>query len=90
MVEVRFDVNLTFLRIGQMIANMVFLAHMLGCFWFYMAVIVGSAAAALERCLPTLRPSVPTPSARTQPCRHTDNADSAHKCLIGCSWRLLA
>ena len=39
--EIKFDLNLTFLRIVQMVANMLFLAHMLGCFWFYMAAIVG-------------------------------------------------
>ena len=39
--EIRFDLNLTFLRIVQMVAQMVFLAHMLGCFWFYTAACVG-------------------------------------------------
>jgi len=40
-IEVRFDLNLTFMRICQMVLNLLFLAHMLGCFWFYMAVLVG-------------------------------------------------
>lgn len=39
--EIRFDLNLTFLRIIQMVANLLMLAHMLGCFWFYMASLVG-------------------------------------------------
>ena len=39
--EIKFDFNLTFLRIFQMVINMVFLAHMLGCFWFYCAALVG-------------------------------------------------
>ena len=39
--EIKFDLNLTFLRIVQMVLNMLFLAHMLGCFWFYTAAIVG-------------------------------------------------
>lgn len=43
-IEVRFDLNLTFMRICQMVLNLLFLAHMLGCFWFYMAVLVGCAA----------------------------------------------
>lgn len=37
----RFDVNLTFLRICQMLASLLFLAHLLGCFWFYVAALVG-------------------------------------------------
>ena len=36
MLEIRFDLNLTFLRIVQMILKLVFLAHMLGCFWCYL------------------------------------------------------
>jgi|LauGreDrversion2_2_1035103.scaffolds.fasta_scaffold04374_2 CRP-like cAMP-binding protein len=39
--EIKFDVNLTFLRIVQMLCSILFLAHMLGCFWFYLAVLVG-------------------------------------------------
>ena len=39
--EIKFDLNLTILRIFQMVAAMVFLAHMLGCFWFYVAACVG-------------------------------------------------
>ena len=39
--EIRFDINLTFLRIVQMVLQLLFLAHMLGCFWFYMAALVG-------------------------------------------------
>jgi hypothetical protein len=39
--EIRFDLNLTFLRIAQMLLQLLFLAHMLGCFWFYIAAIVG-------------------------------------------------
>jgi hypothetical protein len=39
--EIKLDLNLTFLRILQMVGNMIFLAHMLGCFWFYMASIEG-------------------------------------------------
>jgi CRP-like cAMP-binding protein len=39
--EIKFDINLTFLRIVQMVLNMLFLAHMLGCFWFYTAAMVG-------------------------------------------------
>lgn len=39
--EIKFDLNLTFLRILQMVMGMIFLAHMLGCFWFYMAAIRG-------------------------------------------------
>ncbi len=37
--EMRYDLNLTSLRIVQMVLKMVFLAHMLGCFWFYTAVL---------------------------------------------------
>ena len=39
--EIKFDLNLTFLRICQMVVSMLFLAHMLGCFWFYCAALVG-------------------------------------------------
>ena len=39
--EIKYELNLTFVRIFTMVINMVFLAHMLGCFWFYMASIVG-------------------------------------------------
>lgn len=39
--EIKYDLNLTFLRICQMVAAMIFLAHMLGCFWFYVAAVVG-------------------------------------------------
>ena len=39
--EIKFDLNLTFLRILTMVLNMLFLAHMLGCFWFYTAAMVG-------------------------------------------------
>lgn len=39
--EIRFDLNLTFLRIVQMLLALLFLAHILGCFWFYMAALVG-------------------------------------------------
>ena len=39
--EIRFDLNLTFLRICQMVLQLIFLAHMLGCFWFYLAALVG-------------------------------------------------
>ena len=39
--EIRFDLNLTFLRIVQMVCQLLFLAHLLGCFWFYMAALVG-------------------------------------------------
>jgi len=39
--EIRFDLNLTFLRIVQMVMQLLFLAHMLGCFWFYIAALVG-------------------------------------------------
>jgi len=35
--EIKFDLNLTFLKIFQMVLSMCFLAHMLGCFWFYVA-----------------------------------------------------
>ena len=40
-IEIRFDLNLTFLRIAQMVLQLLFLAHMLGCFWFYVAAYVG-------------------------------------------------
>jgi hypothetical protein len=39
--EIRFDLNLTFLRICQMVLQLIFLAHILGCFWFYIASLVG-------------------------------------------------
>jgi len=39
--EIKFDLNLTFLRICQMVVSLLFLAHMLGCFWFYCAALVG-------------------------------------------------
>jgi len=39
--EDRFDLNLCFLRIMQMLLALIFLAHILACFWFYMATIVG-------------------------------------------------
>ena len=39
--EIKHDLNLTFLRICTMVANMMFLAHMLGCFWFYTAAMIG-------------------------------------------------
>lgn len=39
--EIRFDLNLTSLRLFQMIVSLLFLAHMLGCFWFYTATLVG-------------------------------------------------
>lgn len=39
--EIKYDLNLTILRIFTMVGNMVFLAHMLGCFWFYTAALVG-------------------------------------------------
>jgi len=39
--EIRFDLNLTFLRICQMLLGLLFLAHLLGCFWFYVAASVG-------------------------------------------------
>ena len=38
-VEIRFDINLTVLRILQMVCYLLFLAHILGCFWFYMAAL---------------------------------------------------
>ena len=41
--EIKFDLNLTFLRILSMVMNMLFLAHMLGCFWFYTAAMVSLA-----------------------------------------------
>ena len=39
--EIRFDLNLTFLRICQMVLQLIFLAHILGCFWFYIASLTG-------------------------------------------------
>ena len=39
--EDRFDLNLSFLRIVQMLLALIFLAHILACFWFYTAAIVG-------------------------------------------------
>ena len=39
--EDRFDLNLCFLRIMQMLLALIFLAHILACFWFYMAAVVG-------------------------------------------------
>ena len=39
--EIRFDINLTFLRIVQMLLQLLFLSHILGCFWFYLAVFEG-------------------------------------------------
>ena len=40
-VEERFDMNLSFLRIGQMVASMLYITHILGCFWFYIGSIDG-------------------------------------------------
>ena len=41
LVEERFDINLSFLRIGQMVLSLLYLAHLLGCFWFYVASLQG-------------------------------------------------
>lgn len=39
--EERFDVNLAFLRLVAMLLKLIFLAHLLACFWFYTAAVVG-------------------------------------------------
>ena len=43
--EDRFEANLSFLRIVQLLAALVFLAHVLACFWWYVASLVGLDAA---------------------------------------------
>ena len=40
-VEERLELNLTSLRIGQMLLKLIYLAHVLACFWFYTAAMVG-------------------------------------------------
>ena len=40
-IEERFDLNLGFLRIGQMAISLLYLAHLLGCIWFYLALSEG-------------------------------------------------
>jgi hypothetical protein len=39
--EEKFDINLTFLRIATMLIKLVFLSHILACFWFYVAYLQG-------------------------------------------------
>ena len=39
--EDKFEVNLASLRIAQMLLKLIFLAHILACFWFYSAALVG-------------------------------------------------
>lgn len=39
--EEKFDINLTFLRIATMLLKLVFLSHILACFWFYVALLHG-------------------------------------------------
>ena len=46
--EDRFELNLTFLRIVKMIVMMLFLSHMLACFWFYTHLLVYDAADAAD------------------------------------------
>ena len=38
LVEEALNVNLRFIKVFQMILQMVFIAHLLGCFWYYIAV----------------------------------------------------
>jgi hypothetical protein len=38
LLEEALNVNLRFIRVLQMIMNMLFMAHLLGCFWYYIAV----------------------------------------------------
>ena len=39
--EEKFEINLTFLRIATMLLKLVFLSHILACFWFYTAQLTG-------------------------------------------------
>lgn len=39
--EERFEINLTFLRIATMLLKLIFLSHILACFWFYTAFLTG-------------------------------------------------
>jgi hypothetical protein len=39
--EEKLDLNLNFLRIITMVVNLLFLSHILACFWFYMASVSG-------------------------------------------------
>ena len=40
-IEEQYDINLTSLRIVQMLIKLIYLAHVLACFWFYIADIAG-------------------------------------------------
>lgn len=40
-VEEKLEVNLSFMRIASMMVKLLFLSHILACFWFYIAALMG-------------------------------------------------